>query len=168
MRECDFTGQCAHTSFSVTHRSCLTALGQKHDLFQVCVEKQPVFANVPQGTAAFISDCLVCATLHHTKRSGSVQPSLQMRRWAIPFLSCIAFSGLGDMFSTHFSPEEDTTSITGDGWTGGGIFSETALCPALSPLSAVLVRLCDHIIKSSKRSAELIIPHCLRQEQEMN
>ena len=95
-----------------------------------------------------------------------MQPSLQTRRWAILFLSCIAFSGLGDMFSTHFSPEEDYTSITGDG--GGGFFSETALCPALSPLNAVLVRLCDHIIKGSKRSAELIIPHCLRQEQEMN
>lgn len=53
---------------------------------------------------------------------------------------------------------------------GRGVIETALSCPLSpnSPLIAVLVRLCDHIIKSSKRSVELIIPHCLRQEQEMN
>lgn len=37
-----------------------------------------------------------------------------------------------------------------------------------SPLFGELEKLHDNITESSQRSVELIIPHCLRQEQEMN
>lgn len=124
MSECDFMGQCTHTSFSMTHHSCLTALWRpphprpETRSFLSFRRETARLCQCSSGDCCFYIrlSCLCHTTPHQEEWFTAAVTSDE--KMGDPPLSCIAFSGLGDMFSTHFSPEDHSASITGEGGEG--------------------------------------------------